>query len=83
MKLVMLILSLLTVLNTKAQDYSPALSRIAEALYVDSDVKKTLEYKLEIYKEKVPTELKPALDVIIPLTDILIKRRVEFNWGFK
>ena len=82
MKLVMLILSLLTV-NAKAQDYSPALSRIAEALYVDSDVKKTLEYKLEIYKEKVPAELKPTLDVIIPLTDILIKRRVEFNWEFK
>lgn len=82
MKLVMLILSLLTV-NAKAQDYSPALSRIAEALYVDSDVKKTIEYKLEIYKEKVPTELKPALDVIIPLTDILIKRRVEFTWEFK
>lgn len=82
MKLVMLILSLLTV-NAKAQDYSPALSRIAEALYVDSDVKKTIEYKLEIYKEKVPAELKPALDIIIPLTDILIKRRVEFNWEFK
>lgn len=82
MKLVMLILSLLTV-NAKAQDYSPALSRIAEALYVDSDVKKTIEYKLEIYKEKVPAELKPALDVIIPLTDILIKRRVEFTWEFK
>ncbi len=82
MKLVMLIVSLLTV-NAKAQDYSPALSRIAEALYVDSDVKKTIEYKLEIYKEKVPEELKPALDVIIPLTDILIKRRVEFTWEFK
>ena len=82
MKLVMLILSLLTI-NAKAQDYSPALSRIAEALYVDSDVKKTIEYKLEIYKEKVPVELKPALDVIIPLTDILIKRRVEFTWEFK
>ena len=82
MKLVMLILSLLTV-NAKAQDYSPALSRIAEALYVDSDVKKTIEYKLEIYKEKVPAELKPALDVIIPLTDILIKRRVEFTWELK
>jgi hypothetical protein len=73
---------LLTV-NAKAQDYAPALNRIAEALYVDSDVKKTLEYKLEIYKEKVPKELKPAIDVIIPLTDILIKRRVEFNWEFK
>ena len=82
MKLVMLILSLLTV-NVKAQDYGPALSRIAEALYVDSDVKKTIEYKLEIYKEKVPAELKPALDIIIPLTDILIKRRVEFTWEFK
>lgn len=82
MKLVMLILSLLTV-NAKAQDYAPALNRIAEALYVDSDVKKTLEYKLEIYKEKVPKELKPAMDIIIPLTDILIKRRVEFNWEFK
>lgn len=82
MKLVIVIVSLLTV-NAKAQDYSPALNRIAEALYVDSDVKKTIEHKLEIYKEKVPAELKPALDVIIPLTDILIKRRIELTWELK
>lgn len=82
MKLVMLIVSLLTV-NVKAQNYNPALNKIAEALYVDSEVKKTLEHRLEIYKQNVPKQLKPALDVIIPLTDILIKRRVEFNWEFE
>jgi hypothetical protein len=69
--------------NAKAQNYFEAVNKITEALYVDSDFKKTLEFRLELYKEKVPKELKPTLDVIIPLTDVLIKRRIELKWEFE
>lgn len=78
----MLIVIMLTV-SVNAQDYGPAVNKITEALYVDSYVRRRLEFKLELYKEKVPKEIKPTLDIIIPLTDVLIQRRIELTWEFK
>jgi hypothetical protein len=74
---------ILIVSNSYSQNYTPAVNKIAEALYVDSELKYNIEYKLEIYKQKVPKQLKPAFDLIIPLTDILFKRRIELTWELK
>lgn len=83
MKLVIAIITMLIVNNSYSQNYTPAVNKIAEALYVNSELKNTLEIRLEVYKEKVPKHLKPAFDLIIPLTDIVFKRRIELTWELK
>lgn len=80
MRLAIAIIITLIVNNSYSQNYTPAVNKIAEALYVNSELKTNIENRIEIYKEKVPKHLKPAFDLIIPLTDIVFKRRIELTW---
>lgn len=66
----------------EAQDYNEAAQKAVEAWYVDSSVRQVVQYKLELYQEKIPKKYKKTLEIILPLVDTIIKQRVELKYEF-
>lgn len=59
-----------------------ASKKALEAWYAGSETKIILENKIEIYKEKIPKDIKNNVEIFIPLLDTIIKQKVEWKYEF-
>lgn len=66
----------------QADNYQEAGQKALEAWYSQSETRNIVQYKLELYQEKLPKEYKKTLAIILPLVDTLIKQRVEVTYEF-
>lgn len=66
----------------QAENYIPAAQKVVEAWYVQSETRNIIQYKIELFQEKLPKELKKTLDVVLPMVDTIIKQRVEVTYEF-
>jgi hypothetical protein len=66
----------------QANNYQEAGQKALEAWYAQSETRNIIQYKLELYQEKLPKEYKKTLAIVIPLVDTLIKQRVEVTYEF-
>ena len=66
--------------NTK--EYKQAFDYSVEAAYIQMGLDQTIQYKVEVLQSKIPKEYKKTLDLVVPIIDTLIKKRIEVTYEF-
>lgn len=78
---------LLTLTNTcradnNTKEYKQAFDYSVEAAYIQMGLDQTIQYKVEVLQSKIPKEYKKTLDLVVPIIDTLIKKRIEVRYEF-
>lgn len=88
LRLTLLIL-LLTLTRTKSafadendKEYRQALDVSREAIYIQLDVKKYIDNVNTIVKNKLPKEMRETMDLVLPIMDVVVKKRIEVKYEF-
>ncbi len=66
----------------QAENYIPAAQKVLEAWYVQSETRNIIQYKIELFQEKLPKKYKKTLEIVLPIMDTIIKQRVEVTYEF-
>lgn len=65
-----------------ANNYNEGTQKLAEAYYIDSGLRDIMQDNIDKYKKKLPEPYKTSLQLLIPISDVIIKQRIEYNLEF-
>ena len=81
-KLIAIILLFSNCSLASENNYQEGMQKATEAFYVQSGLSVMLDNKVRDIRQRMPGYCNKSLDIIVPLVDTVIKRRVELRYEF-
>lgn len=63
-------------------NYDEATQKLAEAYYIESGLRDNIQTQINEYKKTIIEPYKTSLKLLIPICDVIIKQRIEYNVEF-